>query len=172
MNKTNTRRLVIVSLSAALTCAATLAVRIPSPTGGYINPGDAMVLFSAFAIGGLPGAAAAGVGSALADLFSGYIIYAPATLIIKSLMALTAWYVYKTLTGKAPATAARNIMSLVAAGVAAEIIMVAGYFFFASVILGLGSGALAEIPGNIVQGAFGVIAGTALRLALGKRISV
>ena len=40
---------------------------------------------------------------------------------------------------------------------ASEFIMVAGYFFFAAIVLGAGSGAISSIPGNIVQGMFAVI---------------
>ena len=75
---------------AALTAAATIAIPVPLPGGGYANAGDVLVLLSAFVLGPGLGAAAAGVGSALADLILGYTIYAPGTLIIKAADAAAA----------------------------------------------------------------------------------
>lgn len=76
---------------AALICAATLAVQIPTPmTGGYVNVGDCFVLVSAWCLGPWYGFAAGGIGSMLADLLSGYAHYIPGTLLIKGLMATVA----------------------------------------------------------------------------------
>lgn len=84
------RMLALAGALAALSCAATLTVAVPTPTGGYVNPGDAVVLLGAYVLGGGWGAAAGALGPALADLLGGYGIYAPATLVIKGLMALAA----------------------------------------------------------------------------------
>ena len=81
------RIIAITGVLAALTCAATMVVRVPSPSGGYMNLGDTLVLLSAWLLGPWYGAAAAGIGSALADLI-GYPLYAPATLLIKGGMAI------------------------------------------------------------------------------------
>ena len=162
MTNEKTKRLVWAALFTALTTVATMIVRVPSPTGGYINAGDALVILSAFFLGPVWGAAAAGVGSALADFIAGYAVYVPATLIIKALMALAAGLILKHSADKKPLGYA------IAGSVVAEIIMIAGYFAFTAVILKLGWGAVAEIPGNCVQGAFGAIVGTALFMALCK----
>ena len=43
--KDNTKKIILTALFAALACAATMSVRIPTPgTGGYIHPGDAIVI--------------------------------------------------------------------------------------------------------------------------------
>lgn len=43
--RTNTKKLILCALFAALACVATLSIRIPTPgTGGYIHPGDAIVI--------------------------------------------------------------------------------------------------------------------------------
>ena len=86
----HTRKIVIASLMAALTCVATMVIHIPSPTQGYLNLGDCMVLCCGWMLNPFYGFCAAGIGSGLADLLSGYGLYAPATLLIKGLMALTA----------------------------------------------------------------------------------
>ena len=46
---------------------------------------------------------------------------------------------------------------MILAGVLAEIFMILGYFFYEGVILSFGMGAAAGIPGNIGQGAVGVV---------------
>ena len=89
--KDNTiKKLVFAALFAALSCAATMVIRIPTPIGGYIHAGDAVVLLSAFLLGPWWGAAAAGLGSGLADLMAGYGLYVPGTAAIKFIVALLA----------------------------------------------------------------------------------
>ena len=85
---------------AALCCVATMIIKIPSPLKGYLNLGDCIVLLSGFMLSPLYGFLAAGIGSALADVFSGYVVYAPATFLIKGLMALAAFGIYKALNKK------------------------------------------------------------------------
>ena len=102
------------------------------------------------------GAAAAGLGSALADLLSGYAIYAPATFVIKGLMALAAFAVYKLLQKRVGKFAARLI-----GGVTAEVLMIAGYFVFEGFMYGFGP-SVVNIPANAVQGVAGIIVGLLL----------
>ena len=80
----------MAAMMAALVCAATMVVRIPSPVNGYINLGDGAVLLAAWLLGPLGGAAAGGLGSMLADVFSDYLHYAPGTLVIKAASAAVA----------------------------------------------------------------------------------
>lgn len=160
MKDEKTRKLVYLALFTALTTAATMVVRVPSPTGGYVNAGDAVVLLCAFVLGPVPGAVAAGIGSALADIFGSYFLYAPATLVIKGLTALVAGLLLR---GVAQLHPLRAVLS----GIAGEAVMVGGYYVFEAVfITNSWVGALVEIPGNLVQAAFGVAAGTALLFAL------
>ena len=57
--KNQTKKIILAALFAALTCAATMSIRIPTPgTGGYIHPGDAIVILSGVILGpayGFPG---------------------------------------------------------------------------------------------------------------------
>lgn len=145
MNKT--RKMVLTALFTAFVCVFTMIIRIPTPgTGGYANIGDAMVLYSAYILGPVWGTFAAGVGSALADLILGYTIYIPATLIIKALMALCAFYLTRVFGKK-----------YIIIGFFAELIMVFGYLFYEGVILGLGMPAMASIWGNTFQAGVGII---------------
>ena len=75
---------------AALILVVTRFSAIPIMNGqGYLNLGDVTILFAAALLG--PAAAVpAAIGSALADVWAGYVQYAPATFIIKGLVALIA----------------------------------------------------------------------------------
>ena len=84
--RNSNRRLVTAAMMAAMTVIATMVITIPTAGGGYVNIGDALVILSGWLLGGPYGALAAGIGSALADVLSGYAVYAPATFVIKALM--------------------------------------------------------------------------------------
>ena len=144
----------ITALFTALTCIATIIIQIPSPTNGYVNLGDCFVLLSAFILGPFLGAAAAGTGSMLADIFSGYTYYAPGTFIIKALMAVCAYYIFRLVLR---IVKTHSVIAAVSAAVTAEIIMITGYLIFASVFPGSGFAAAAGIPGNLVQAVFALI---------------
>lgn len=154
-----TKKLVLAAMLAAMTCVATMIIQIPLSANGYVNMGDAVVLFTAYLLGPLYGAAAGGVGSMLADLISGYVIFVPATFIIKALMAAAAGYMFKRLSD----TKLAKPVSMVICGIVGEAIMVVGYFAFAAIfLLDSAAAAAAEIPGNLLQGAFGIIVSTIL----------
>ena len=148
-------RIILTAMFAALVCVSTIVVQIPSPVGGYVNLGDALVLMSAFLLGPLYGGAAAGIGSALADLITGYAYYAPGTLIIKLLIAVAAALTSRALASGAPSM--KLPLRYVIAGIPGEIIMVIGYLFYAWVCLSRGAGAIASVPGNIAQAVAGIV---------------
>lgn len=161
-----TRKLIAAALFTALCCVATVIIQIPSPTGGYVNAGDAVVLLCAFLLGPAWGAVAAGLGCALADILSGYVIYAPVSFVIKAVMALVSGAALTKFGKKRP------LLAAVAAGAIAEVIMIVGYFLFSAVFLKFGWGAVAGIPADAVQGIFGMAAGATLYAALSKLPSV
>ena len=72
MKHEKVKKLVLSALFAALACVATMVIHIPTRgTHGYVNLGDAVVLLGAFALGPVWGAAAGGIGSAMAELLLG-----------------------------------------------------------------------------------------------------
>ena len=163
-------KLRIISMTGmliALTAAATLLIRIPTPTKGYINVGDAVVIISGWLLGPLYGAAVGGIGSALADLISGYTVYIPATLVIKGIMSAAASWIYEYYYKKIPCFAART-----AAAAAAECIMMAGYALFAAILHGNAAAAVLSLPGNIIQAGFGAVVSVILYESLVKRIKI
>ena len=130
MNTNTTKKWVVSALFAALTCICTMIIKIPTPTGGYIHPGDGMVLLCGIVLGPGMGALAAGIGSMLSDLFSGYMVWVPATFIIKALTAMVAGVLFRKtsqlLSGNKAASTVRTILG----GIIGEAIMVFGYFLF------------------------------------------
>jgi len=78
-------KLAVTAVFTALVCIATMMISMYVPgTKGFFNVGESMVFLTALLFGPYIGAFSGGVGSMLADLFLGYPIYAPATLIIKA----------------------------------------------------------------------------------------
>lgn len=158
MKDARTRKLVLAALMAALTFVATTVIRIPAPTGGYVHPGDGMVLLCGWLLGPWWGGAAAGIGSMLVDLLGGYTAFVPGTLVIKFLMAMAAALLAKAL-GKRP-------VGYVLGGLVGEALMVGGYFAYEAAVLRLGVGAAAGVPANAVQGGVGLVIGLVLMLLL------
>ena len=148
----NLKKLILAALFAALSCVATMSIRIPTPgTSGYIHPGDAIVILSGVILGPVWGFLAGGIGSALSDLIGGYFIYVPITFVIKGLVALAAGLLYQTV-GKNQKS---RYIAVILGGVA-DIILVAGGYFVCEFFI-YGAGAAASIPANIIQGVGGLV---------------
>jgi len=160
MKHSNGFRIILAAMLASMVCVSTICIQIASPLGGYINLGDVFVLMCGFLLGPVYGAAAAAIGSGLADILTGYIHYAPGTLVIKALVAMIA----ALLTRRAIINkkAMPQSMRFALAGIPAEIAMVFGYLVYAWVPLGHGAAAWASVPGNLVQGAAGIIVSSLL----------
>jgi uncharacterized membrane protein len=129
---TDTLSISITAIFAALICVLTMIITIPIPaTQGFINIGDAGVMIAGLLFGPIIGGLAGGIGSALADLFLGYTIYAPATLIIKGLEGFIVGAIanpkknYEKLNR-------RDILAVVIGG----LIMIFGYFIYETLIFG------------------------------------
>lgn len=157
--------LVLSGLFAAFVTVATMMIHIPTPTKGYINLGDCFVNLSAWLLGPVYGACAAGIGSATADLLLGYTIYVPATFVIKALMAVVSFYVFRLLTKRV-----HGFLSRIIAAISAELIMVVGYFVFECFLYRSFAISFTGIPSNLIQGVGGVVISVALHEALLSRI--
>ena len=101
------------------------------------------------------------MGIALADVLSPYVIYAPATFIIKAFIALCGALAFRLSKGKK-----LSVLIIAAFSVLGEAVMVLGYLLFELAIYG--TGALASIPGNLTQAAAGVITSTLLAIVFAK----
>lgn len=152
MNK-SLKKLVMAALFAALACVATYIIKIPTPgTGGYIHPGDAVVILSGVFLGPVYGMLAGGIGSALSDLIGGYFVYVPITFVIKALIAFLSGLVFQKLSADS-----RSQQIAVALCGVIDIILVAGGYFICEIPLYTLAGAAASIPANIIQGVSGLI---------------
>lgn len=151
-NQSQTKKLVYSALFAALSCVATMSIHIPTPgTGGYIHPGDAVVILSGIALGPLWGGLAAAIGSALADAIGGYFVYVPITFVVKFVVALASAVIFRI----AIRLHAKKLIATLLCGIAATILVAGGYLFFESFLYG--KGAIASVPANIIQGVAGTI---------------
>ncbi len=152
----NIKKLVTAAVFASLVCVATLVIQIPSPIGGYINLGDSLILMSSAFLPPVYAFFAAAIGSSLADVFLGYMVYAPATFVIKGLMALASHYTYTVFSRRMKTVGSRVVSSAVA-----ECVMVVGYFVFEGFLYSFGS-AIINVPANLVQGIAGAVLGVTL----------
>ena len=152
-----TLKIVISALMAAMTCIATMIIKVPSPTSGYIHMGDGFVLLSGIVLGPVYGGLAAGIGSMFADLFSGYAGYAAATFIIKALAAVAGSIAFHAVSSITPRLWLKMI-SVIIAGILGGVVVTGGYFIFEAYIMGLGAAAaLTGVPFNLIQNVFGII---------------
>jgi len=166
MKNITIRQLTITGLMAALVLVGTMLIQVPTPTKGYIHIGDSMVYLSGILLGPLLGSIAAALGSMLADLFSGYGIYAPATFVIKGLDALVVGYIYHKIITK-DSSGAKKILAFGISVILGGSIMVLGYLSYETVLYGFPTAALGVL-GNITQAIGGGVLAAPLMLALDK----
>lgn len=153
----------ITSIFAALTCVLTMLIYIPVPaTGGYINIGDVGVMLTALIFGPVIGSLGGGIGSALADIFLGFPIWAPATFIVKGLEGL----IVGLIANPRKVRTYFNFYDIIAV-IIGGLTMVFGYFIVEVFIFNFGiAAALIELPGNLFQSIIGAIISISLVVVL------
>ncbi|MFW9900109.1 MAG: ECF transporter S component [Candidatus Thorarchaeota archaeon] len=157
----------MIAIFTAINFVVTYWIQIPIPaTGGYINIGDITVMYTALLFGPVIGGIAGGLGPMLADIFTPWIIYAPATLIIKGIEGFLIGLIAnpKECEGR---VSYRDIIAVLIGG----ILIPLGYFIYEAFILQLGVGvALVEMPGNFFQFGFAAVGSILLIAASRKNI--
>lgn len=152
-----------LTLTAVITAMVFIAgniIKIPT-FGGFVHLGDCMVLLAGVVLGKRKGAIASALGMALVDIYSGYIIWAPFTFVIKGIMA----YLVGAILEKAKE---KNIKSYLISFITAGIFMVVGYFiagaiisiFFTREVNGIVAAmaySAKDIIGNIMQVGTGIV---------------
>ena len=152
------RRLTTAGVLAASIVLLTTLVSIPIPAGlGYVNLGDMGVLLAGMLLGGGWGALCAGAASAISDVLLGYTIYAPATFLIKGLVALIAGLLFAKTKKKI-----RYVSLYLAA-----LIVPAGYFLYETLLYGSAS-AIPNILFNTMQCLIGAVVATIIGVMLLK----
>ena len=155
-------KLTLAAGLAATTTVATMLIQIPiPPTRGYLNFGEVLVFTSALLFGRFVGGLAGGIGSAMADIITGYGYFAPYTLIIKGLEGFLAGAIRD---GK---STRRDLLGWFVGAVA----MVTGYFLVEAYVMGFGvPAALIEVPSNTIQVLSGAVIAIPLARGLRNRI--
>lgn len=152
MNKQLIQKITYGGLCAAIVCVTTAVIQIPIPLG-YMHFGNISILLFAYLFSPDIALFAGGVGSALADLITGYPQWILPTLIIKSLMGFLASELYHKKGAYVSLKSIRCALgSLV--GIAT---MVIGYTLFGCFLYGNLAQGLAQIPGLSTEGIFGII---------------
>ncbi|MBQ3131656.1 MAG: ECF transporter S component [Clostridia bacterium] len=151
MHDEKIKRLTLAGLMCAIVVITTMfaAVPIPGVQGAYANAGDAAVYAAAYLLGWPWGVAVAAVGSGLADILLGSALYAPATLVIKGLMAFIAAKLLKK--------GGMRVPWLLVSG----LVMAAGYFAYECMLYGA-SVAMLSIPANLIQAVLGAVLGSVI----------
>lgn len=146
-------KICITSMLAALICVATIVVQIPAPNGGFLNLGDCFVLIASWILGPVYGFAAGAIGSAMADLIV-YPVYAPATFIIKGLMAVAASLISRAFIKSRERFA---MVGYTTGAVVAELIMAFGYMLYEIMFLKISFAAsCVNLTFNFIQGGLGL----------------
>ncbi len=154
MKKYSIRDLALIALSIAMVCIGTMAIQIPIPaTNGYIHVGDGIILLVGASFGPGFGMLAGGLGSALADIITGYAIWAPFTLFIKGLMGYLFGRIAWGAVRKTKYTGTRTLIG----ALLSVMLMITGYFLAETLITGSVQVALLSIPWNALQALSAVI---------------
>lgn len=149
-----TKLIVLNGLMIALVCIATMVIQIPIPmTEGYVNVGDSIIFITSILFGPIPGMVAGGLGSALADILTGYSHWALFTLLIKGFEGYIVGIVVKKNT---------SLIKNVFATLLGIIIMVSGYLIAGTFLQGSFIVSLGSVPSNIMQGIVSMIIGIPL----------
>lgn len=144
--KFSARFLCMTAMMAAIVCVMTMVVQIPIPLG-YAHLGDAFILLTVLFVGRRSGIWAGGIGSALADLLTGYAYWALPTLIIKALMA----FLVGCIAYKKDGSCTLFSMRTGVACVIGMIWMVVGYTVAGAALYGSLAAGLASAPGLAVK---------------------
>ena len=155
-----------LTLTAVITAMVFIAgniIKIPT-FGGFVHLGDCMVLIAGVVLGKRKGAIAAALGMALVDIYSGYIIWAPFTFIIKGVMA----YIVGAILEKEEKKAFKLYLT---SFIVASIFMVIGYFVAGAIIAGFFT---REVNGIIAAMAYSIkdVLGNILQVSVGVIIAI
>ncbi len=159
--QSKTTKLIMTALLMGIVVVSIMFIKLPIPlTQGYVHLGDGMILLAMLILGWKYGAVAGGLGGALADVLSGYAVWAPWTLALKAIMVIVAGLIIEKLPIKS-----NGIM--VFAMIMGGILMVAGYYVAEGVLYGNWVSPMIAVPWNVGQ----VIVGIALAMTVAFALS-
>lgn len=153
-------QLCLTAVFMALICVATMVIQIPIPLG-YAHLGDCMILLATYLLGPVAGMLASGIGSAMADILTGYAIWAIPTFIIKAIMPFIAFYFFRKKSKSSPYIGAVACLLFMILGY-----VVAGCILYSSIPTGV-----AQFPGLALKSVVNFIAFILLKTLPWKQIT-
>lgn len=144
------KKITRIALAMAVVCVSTMAIQIPIPLG-YMHLGNCCILLISVYSDPVTGALSAGIGSALADLLTGYPQWIVPTLVIKGIMGFAIARIAKQKGHKAKLITFRTFISTIV-GI---LIMIVGYTIFGAILYGSIPTGVAQIPGLSIEGILG-----------------
>jgi uncharacterized membrane protein len=154
----------LTAVMTAVTFVLTTAIQIPTTANGFMHFGDAAIFFASFAFGPWVGAIAGALGTALADVASGFAPWAPFSFIIHGFEGWLVGYLMIRFARGRGITQSEWYPMLLSIGLG-SVVVVVGYFIAGMFVSGIAA-ALGEIPANVIQGLSGGLIGAPLFLAV------
>lgn len=161
------RRIVLLALVSSVTLVATMFLKLQTPTG-YIHLGDGVIYGAALAFGPTFAAISGAIGSSMADVLGGYVMWAPWTFVIKGVAGYIIGKLGSLQNQEKPGTeipsgsrskaGPRMGVRQVLAMVVGAIWTVAAYALATSILYSPAA-ALGESLGNLVQTGSGILIG-------------
>ena len=150
-----TKELTLTAVMSALVFIATFVPKIPIPLG-YAHLGDAAIFLTVIYCGRRIGIISGVIGSAFADLLSGFPIWIVPTIFIKAAMAET----FDRLQSK----------NLIIALILACLLMTAGYTLIGAILYESLSAGLASTPGLLLKSAVNIAVTVIISAALKNKL--
>ena len=157
MKRNHIRLMCITGILSALVFVVTAYLHIPT-YNGYVHCGDGFIFIAACLLPTPYAVVVGALGAMLADVLTGFAIWAPGSMVIKGLLALLFTCKSKKI------VTARNLMMLLPAA----LVSAGGYYLYEALITGSLLASLAGIPGSLVQAAASSIVFVAVGIALDK----
>lgn len=143
--------LTLLAVLTALCVAIAMMLPIPTPTG-YLNLLDVGIYTVAFLMGPVSAAVVGAASGGMLDLLLGYPQWMVYSLVIHGLQGYLAGQGVKS---------KNRVARVVYLGLSVTV-MVGGYYVAAAYLLSYGVGAVADIPGNVIQSIAGIIGAVVL----------
>ena len=147
-SKNTGKAMALTAMFAALVTVSTAFIKIPAPLG-YAHAGDAVVYLAACVLPGPFGFIAASMGGALADLLSGYAVWAIPTALIKALNVLPFFLIRRRMLRTRKDDRILSPLTLLMV-LPTSLVTVGGYFVANMLLYGVGA-AWTETPFNLIQ---------------------
>ena len=149
-----TKEITLTAIMSALVFIATFVPKIPIPLG-YAHLGDAAIFLTVILCGRKVGILSGVIGSAFADLLSGFPIWILPTILIKAAMAETFFRLHN-----------RNIIFAL---IVASLLMSLGYTFAGAFLYDSLSLGFASTPGLLLKSAVNIIVTIVISAAMKSR---